>query len=267
MAQSLPTPPNSPGPICSYTRNQLKSLRTQSERDIPQHKRFFPEYSVRQFFSKTTVEALLVCSCATCQRHRRLQHVVYPAGYASSILADRSRDQTSGSGYVVLLALLVHIECPALIFTFIHEQYGDGLFKRETAKLTGDYVLRTFWQKFPPDDVKLYADDFDGERYKFTVPRIEGDCHEEYPSETILPFVNERRLGREGANGEIISEGHFGDVYSFNILEGYCGFSVSLQRISRAIISINFSQSAGSWDSYLCPKGASPEHTAKPLSR
>ena len=211
-------------------RRQLKHLKTESERDDGQDKRFFPESSIRRLFTRDNVKMLLECECSQCRSHRHRQQIANPAYYVSYVLASHSKDRHGDSGYVVLLALLVHIECPALIYTFIRGHCRDGQFKNETAKFTREYVQDMFQHKLPLKDAKEYAEEFHWQRYKFAIPRMKGDHYEEYPSSTILPFVNEKRLGRMGENGEIISEGHFGDVYSFNILEEYCEFPVGPQR-------------------------------------
>lgn len=224
MAQSLPTPPNSPVSACLDLRHRLKQLRTASERNDLQDKRFFPESSIRRLLTRDIVKVLLECDCSKCRNHRLLQQIADPACYVSDVLAGHSKDRHRDSGSVILLALLVHIECPALIYTFVRGRCGDGQFKNETAKFTSEYVRDTFWHKLPPRVVEVYAVDFDWERYKFAIPRVEGDHYEEYPPSAILPFVNEKRVGRMGVNGEILSEGHFGDVYSFDILEEYCYF-------------------------------------------
>ena len=208
-------------------RHRLKKLRTESERNVPQDRRFFPESCIIRFFTRDTVKLLLECDCANCHSHRRLQKISDPAVYVSCVLADQYKERHRDSGYVILLALLVHIDCPALIYTFIREHCGDEQFKNQTAKFTREYVRNTFWKKLPPRDAEVYAEEFDWEKYKFAVPRMENDDYEAYPPSAILPFVNEKRVGRMGVNGEIISEGHFGDVYSFDILEEYCNFPVS----------------------------------------
>jgi len=51
--------------------------------------------------------------------------------------------------------------------------------------------------------------------------------YEEYPSSTILPFVNETRLGRSTETGEILNEGSYGTVFAFEILDEYKAFAVS----------------------------------------
>ena len=226
MAQSLPTPPNSPVSGCSDTRRKFKQ-EVRSEPNVPQHKIFFPESGIRRFFATGTVKELLECRCPKCCNHRRLHQIANPASYVSHVLGRHSKDRHLDSGYVILLALLVYIECPALIYTFIHGRCGDGQFKSQTARFTHEYVRDTFWHRLPPGDVEEYAQEFDWERYRFAIPRMEGDHYEEYPSSTILPFVNEKRVSGMAVNGEIISEGHYGDVYSFDILEGYCDFPVS----------------------------------------
>ena len=223
MASSLPTPPSSPVPSCLDIRDRLKDLGTPEESNVPQHKRFFPESSIRRFFTRGTVKTLLECCCSKCYSHRHLQQIADPVSYVSDVLGGPSRDHRRDSGAVILLALLVYIECPALIYAFIRGHCGDGQFKSQTAKFTHEYVQETFWHMFPTK----HARDFHWERYKFAIPRMEDDHYEEYPSSVILPFVNEKRVGRATRNGEIISEGSYGDVYSFDILDEYCGFPVS----------------------------------------
>ena len=217
---------------CSDLRHRLNHSRTECEPNVPPEKRFFSESSIRQLLTRDRVKALLECNCSTCDQYRGLQQIIDPASYVSSVLPTRSKDLHGDSGYVLLLALLIHIECPGAIYTFIRRRCGDGQLKNQTARFTHEYVRDTFLRTLPLDYAQGYAEKFHWEKYKFAIPRMEGEQHEEYPAFTILPFVNEKRVGRMGVNGEIVSEGHFGDVYSFDILEEYCHFPVSFWRPS-----------------------------------
>lgn len=230
MAQSFPTPPSSPSPTCSDLRHRLKHLRLETEASGPQDRRLFLESRIRSFFTRDIVKDLLGCTCSRCDYHRRFQQITNPGCHVSSILPNCSGDPHDDSGYVILLALLTYIDCPATIYTFIRECRGDKKFKSQTADFTREYVRDKFLCHLPPEEANSCAEEFDWEKYRFAVQRVEGEHYEEYPQSAILPFVNEELLGRKNINGEIVSEGHSGDVYSFEILEEYCNFPVSSWR-------------------------------------
>ena len=227
MQHQLPTPPNSPIPPCSEIRRQLRDLRVESEPKLPQHKWIFPQDRIRRLFTDRNVRSLLGCHCSRCSNQRHVQQITDPAPYVFRVLGDYSNTRHGRSTWVILLALLVFIECPALIYTFIRKDCEDQLFIAQTAIFTSEHVRKTFWHQFSSSDVEEYADKFHWARYQFAIPHMNDDPYEEYPSSVILPFVNERRLGKIAATGEIISEGHFGDVYAFDILDEYCHFTVS----------------------------------------
>ena len=42
-----------------------------------------------------------------------------------------------------------------------------------------------------------------------------------YDQSTILPFVNEKPLGTKNQDGEIVQEGAYGRIFSFEIVEEY----------------------------------------------
>lgn len=130
---------------------------------------------------------------------------------------------------VLLFALLVYIECPHLIVGFLERNCSDKRLEQDLAAFSEDYIRRTCWPLYDeknPASSKRLAERFRSNKYSFIVPRIEDGVFVEYDRSRILPFFNEKPLGRRTDDGEIIQEGAYGRVYSFDIFEEYKAFQV-----------------------------------------
>jgi len=223
MAGSLPVPstPDSPTLPCLKLRYDFEELCIPRDHNVPQHKRFFPKSCIKRLCTEGRIKAVLECCCAKCQEHQRI------FGFRDPALSARAITGKSQNGHsncaVVLFALLVYIECPSLIYSFLDKRLNDHYFESELADFTAKYVLQIFGSRVHT----MLADRFHWNKYKFAVPYMKDGSYEEYPSSTILPFVNETRLGRSTETGEILNEGSYGTVFAFEILDEYKAFAVS----------------------------------------
>lgn len=146
-----------------------------------------------------------------------------PRHSLTSITGNTGNSRSSGQSAIIIFALLVYIECPALIYGFLDKHINDHRFESELAVFTSEYVQQNFW----PRARLRYADKFHWNKYRFAVPYMKDGMYNEYPSSTIMPFVNETRLGRVTETGEFVNEGSFSNVFAFDILDEYRAFAVS----------------------------------------
>jgi hypothetical protein len=225
MAWSPPVPPTPDSPMlpCLKLRDDLEELCIPRDHNVPEHKRFFPKSCIKRLCTEDRIKAVLECCCAKCQEHQRMFGFRDPLLSLRAITGKSQNGHPNGSCTIVLFALLVYIECPSLIHSFLDKRLNDHYFESKLADFTAKYVQQTFGPKI---HTRL-ADKFHWNKYKFVVPCMKDDSYEEYPSSTILPFVNETRLGRSTETGEILSEGSYGNVFAFEILDEYGAFAVS----------------------------------------
>lgn len=228
MAWSLPTPPlpNSPTLPCIKLRDDLEELYVPSGHDVPEHQRFFPKTRIKTLFNDERIKEVLECQCSRCHDQKRMFGSRDPESSLVKITCKEINRHRSGSCAILLFALLVYIECPSLIYSFLDKCLSDHELESDLAKFTAGYIQHQYWPKQHP---KL-ADKFHWNKFKFFVPFMRDDRYEEYPRGTILPFVNEQQLGRSTETGEILNEGSFGTVFAFEIVDGYKGFPVSRLR-------------------------------------
>lgn len=224
MAWSLPTPPIPDSPIlpCIKLRDDLGDLVVPT--DVPDHQRFFPKSQVKRLFTDERIREVLECVCSRCQDQKRMFRRRDSQSSVVTIGGHRN-----GPCAILLFALLVYIECPSLIYAFLDKRLCDLEVESNLTKFTAQYIQQQYW----PKQHFRFADKFDWSKFKFFVPFMRDDRYEEFPAGTILPFVNEKRLGRSTEAGEIVNEGSFGTVFAFEILDEYRGFQVSKWLSSR----------------------------------
>jgi hypothetical protein len=225
MARSQPTPPlpDSPTFPCHKLRHDLEELYVPKGHDVPDHLRFFPKSCIAKLFTDDRIKEVLECHCSSCQDQKRVFGSRDPDLELVAITGKNLNDHRSRSCAIVLFALLVFIECPSLIYSFLDKRVGDRELESDLVTFTAEYVQLKYWPKQYP----RLADKFHWLKFKFFVPCMRDDRYEEYPKGAILPFVNEQRLGRSTEAGEIINEGSFGTVFAFEIVDEYRRFSVS----------------------------------------
>lgn len=224
MAWSLPTPPipGSPTLPCIKLRDDLEDLAVPTGHDVPEHQRFFPKSHIKRLFTDERIREVLECVCSRCQDQKRMFSIRDPRSSLDTIASKPINGHRNGSCAIILFALLVYIECPSLIFSFLDKRVGDHEVQSDLTRFTAAYIQQQYWPKQHP---KL-TDKFHWNKFKFFVPFMGDDRYAEYPKGTILPFINEQQLGRTTEAGEILNEGSFGTVFAFEIVEEYRGFEV-----------------------------------------
>lgn len=234
MAWSPPVSPLSGSSMdpCLALRDDLDTLYVSKGQDAPEHERFFPKRSITALFTDVRIKAVLECQCFKCLAQRQLFRERSTENTLARINGRVSKAHRDGSGAIVLFALLVYIECPALIYPFLDNGLNDLKLEANLVEFTGDHVRQNYW----PSQARRLADKFHWNKYRFFVPIMREGVYAEYSSTTILPFVNECRLGRSTDKGEIVSEGSYGDVFAFDILDEYKSFPVRTIPLSCVII-------------------------------
>jgi hypothetical protein len=214
-------------PPCLFLRDRLEAELVPRDPTVPEHRRFLPYDRAVLILDEQSIRDVLQCWCPKCYDFREVSGI-QPQSLAAAITRIRS-DSPSGpcGGAILLLAILIYVECPLLIESFLDLGIGDSMLRDATATFDAVFVQKVMGpdicQRFP-----LLAQRFHWRKYQFFVPEINDTEYIVYPENTILPFVNEILIGTPSATGEVITEGGNGKVYSFDILEGYGGFKVCL---------------------------------------
>ena len=104
-----------PEPACAKLKRDLDSLAIPNNQEIPNHKRFFPQTLLRHLLMRNTIEDVLRCSCSSCTSR-------VEAALESDIVESSYKIL---SCTLLVFALLVHIKCPKLIFSFIRRGFHD----------------------------------------------------------------------------------------------------------------------------------------------
>ena len=206
-------------PACRRLIPEYDSLATPKDPETPLDRRFFPKVDLKNLFGPSTIQAVLDCRCNTC-RHRIETVTDLPVASLATVIAD---------SFTLVFALLVYIECPKFIFAFLHRDWHDDCIEDLAQILTGENIRQNFWPKFDQKNRKesiSLAEKFRWGRYRFAVPYFNDSSYKVYDESTIFPFMNEKLLGRRTENGEIIQEGAFSQVYSFEIIDEYRKFPV-----------------------------------------
>ena len=204
---------------CLKLLDELEELGIPDGLDIPEHKRFFPKSSLKKLCTEERIQEVLRCWCPRCQNQR----YGIQTNSSQSLKASIRCQGNAYRGITVLFSLLVFIKCPCLIHNFLDQDVRDHELETGLMSITTDYVQQRFFRK----EGMTLARRFNSNKYKFFVPFMRSDTYQEYPSSTILPFINEIRIGRQTETGKIINEGSNATVTVFEIFNEYQNFSVS----------------------------------------
>jgi hypothetical protein len=186
-----------------------------------------------KFLSPEVVFRLVTCGCDRCVSLRKatgFEAHARKATASKSILGGYGSSRSQSRSSILILALLLYIDSPALVFGFITKGCTDQDLENRLEDFSGEYLQREFWPVLSSREPSLSqapANKFRWSKYKFVVPVISDEEFSVYPDSAILPFVNEIQIGRTAPNGSVVSEGAYGHVYSFKILDEYRAFPVS----------------------------------------
>lgn len=218
-------------PYCSIVRTRLEFLALPEDPDIPEHKKFFPRSAIWSLFTPEVVRGLVACACQRCASLRHTAGIqLHHACKVVNAIIGTPRDRDVQKTYHLTLGLLLYIDRPALIIGFVQQKCYDGNVEAYLEQLTPAKFQQKFWPKLlssAPQESLSVMSSFRWRKYNFFVPMLKDNEFSTYDQHTILPFINERRVGRETDDGDIVFEGAYGQIYSFEILDEYREFVVS----------------------------------------
>ena len=202
---------------CLKLREDLEDLCVPNDISVSEHRRFFPKSGVKSLCTEDRIKIVLQCSCSTCKEHKRMSHEQRDlSNYLDTITGKTGSSRGASNGAIILFALLAYNECPSLIYTLIDDGLNDEYLETHLLDFTPGYVRQKYWRSIH----QRFSNKFHWNKFRFAVPYLRDGCYEEYPPETILPFLKESRLDPE-------SEGSYGKVFAFEVSEEYQCLSVS----------------------------------------
>jgi hypothetical protein len=223
-----------PEPICVRAQKHIHQLA------IPENavsaRRFAPRdslynYLASEYPSPVIAFQILECLCSSCSKHRRsighsrttkekLKAIIGFDGTTTPPKKEPPYDKSA----LALFSLFVAIGYPALITVLLNRNYNDGLLQSSHDDILGTLTspekwewmaggvsfelgFRTLLQSFLP---------------MFAVPHFDNNHYREFGAATILPFINEDRLGQGG----------YSNVYKFTIYPCYNELGVSSHKLA-----------------------------------
>ncbi len=220
-----------PMPYCSNLRTDLDSLALPKDPDIPEHKKFFSKFDIRKLFAPDAVTDLLACTCQRCTGLRESNGIqLRQMSKVANAIIGAPKDHDMQRTFLLILGLLLYIDYPALIAGFVQRKCYDCCLEADLRQLTAIQFQQKFWPKLlnsAPKKSSLIMERFRWKKYNFFVPTLDNKFST-YDQHTILPFINEKKVGRKTIDGAIIFEGAYGRIYSFEIHDEYREFIVSV---------------------------------------
>ncbi|KAF2234854.1 hypothetical protein EV356DRAFT_137274 [Viridothelium virens] len=208
---------------CLKLRDDLEDLSVPNDNSVPQNRRFFPRSSVKRLCTEGWISSALHCCCLKCREHRQTAQRPPNSPYYYAAIIGENKSSRCDSGRVgILFALCVCSECPSLIYSFIDKGITDDYFENHMSQFTASNIRQKYWSSIHP----RYSERFHWNKYRFATPFLKKILFDEYPSEIILPFLKESRLGKQNKHGEIEDEGSYGKVFAFEILDEYFAIPV-----------------------------------------
>ena len=212
---------------------ELDTLSLPEDPDIPESHRFYPKSRIRSLFTHDRVLQLLQCSCHQCLTVRKIMFPRAPtySKLASKIIATENGVRHAHQTYILILAILLCIGCPLLVIGFLQRDCSDLELEENLETFTSDYTRQRFWPKlgeYKPAWSKNFGVKFRWKKYNFVIPTISHDEFSIYSVHTVLPFIEQQRIGKVDPDGTIVSEGAHGTTYAFRILGEYDALSVSM---------------------------------------
>lgn len=217
-------------PPCVVAGRRIGAISTPDDQHIILSRRFFPRDQLAQILDRQTALEILECHCQTCSRHATaLGKLSAAAQYIDNIIGlstSSTREPSSSETCISLFGLFIYIGYPQFIIGFLEKRSRDIVLETDPTVFTYDIVTK-YWPKFEkqhPIESKQLATKFCSHIHQFAVPSMDSGEYSVYGQNTILPFINEERIGTPNEQGEIMSEGSSGKVYAFEIYERYRKF-------------------------------------------
>lgn len=206
-------------PLCSKTRRTIRRLMVGDEARPRQ--RFVPVDKLRSHLTREKVTELLECRCNGCQRdHAVFRRDRTPAEFINRIVGlenDPSSQRDPAKTALSLFALLIYIGHPLLIIGFVMRRCSDHALETMSSALFSSEYLRThycaeFARRVGVDTFQDFVSAFAEALPTFAIPRMDSGEYSVYGPDTILPFLNEKKIGVRGPDGSIRQEGAYGKV-------------------------------------------------------
>ena len=232
-------------PPCVVARRRIGAISTPDDPRIIFSRRFFPRDQLAQILDRQTALRILECRCQTCNRHATaLGKLSAPAEHIDNIVGlskFSSQEPSSSETCISLFGLLIYIGCPQFIVGFLQQRSRDIVLETDPTLFTYNIAMK-YWPRFEkhhPTESKQLATQFFSLIHQFAVPSMDSGEYSVYGQNTILPFINEEKIGTPNEQGEIIPEGSSGKVYAFEIYERYRKFPVS--KLASQLSRVRFS--------------------------
>jgi hypothetical protein len=217
---------------CSSARRDVRGLFVMDKARPGQ--RFFPLDKLRTYLTREKVAWVLQCSCTTCRRHYAVfRRNKSPIEFLDRIVGPADEPDTAynpSKTSFALFALLIYIEYPLLVLGFLMRSCYDFLLENRSTSSFSSVALREYCQEFADregdEEFDAFAADFIQLLPQFAIPRMDSGGYSEYSADTILPFINEKKIGIQDPDGSFREEGANGRVYAFEIHEEYRKFPV-----------------------------------------
>jgi len=220
-------------PPCVVAGRRIGAISTPDDPHIILPRRFFPRDQLAQILDRQTALKILECHCQKCHRHATaLGKLSAPAQHIDNIVGpptSSAREPNSSETCISLFGLFIYIGYPQFIISFLQLRSRDIVLETDPTVFTYNTATK-YWPRFErhhPAESKELATRFCGLIHQFAVPSMDSGEYSIYGQNTILPFINEERIGTPNEQGEIIPEGSSGNVYAFEIYERYRKFPVS----------------------------------------
>ncbi|KAF8241922.1 kinase-like protein [Wilcoxina mikolae CBS 423.85] len=198
-------------------------------------KQFFPINSLRDKVLNTeTIRAILCHRCDYCREQIQWLPQADINSTVQRIVGNTGRPLLAHTA-VSIFALLIFIENPLLIFSFLHKGINDDTFARYTENYEPDtlYELWPDFHRHHRQASKAAALNFRIQKWRFAVPHMSHGEHTRYEVRHILPFAMQKELGQEGTRkngGEQDCDyvghdkGANGRVFKVELHQGYGNF-------------------------------------------
>ncbi|QKX54772.1 uncharacterized protein TRUGW13939_01861 [Talaromyces rugulosus] len=175
---------------------------------------FYPHDKLGEILTRDLVAQVLDCPCRNCRQYREdLKLVGQPSDWIDIILDDA----------ISLFALLIFIDAAPFVACFLTRQVNDQNI-RGVAESFSNNIGEHYWGRFHKHrggDSRVVAGQFRRNLFQFAVPTLTSRNYHTFEAKTILPFVEQERLGRTEEDGSVVNEGAHGTVYAFKIWPAY----------------------------------------------
>lgn len=218
-------------PACQTARDEIFLRRHVEKKPDGSTICFFPLDRLRTYLTKERVKEILDCSCPTCTDDCRAigNHIKPPNSLLRIVGQSGDPEDTRKTAYS-LFSLLIYVRHPILIIGFLDDGMNDYSLELYP-KLFDERNLKRYTQGFATDNHNVFEQfthDFGSHMPQFAVRHMDDGNFSRYPLGTILPFIEEREIGKQKNNeGEWTNIGANGSVYAFKIHPEYNKLRVS----------------------------------------